>query len=680
MKHILISFLLFATVIFPTRILFGQNSIIAHTISDSANGARSVSAADMDGDGDMDVLSGYYNIAWYENDGSESFTPHTISTSAASSVYAIDLDDDGDMDVVGSSAGSVGWYENDGSGSFATHKICNHYYHRGFRSVYALDVDGDGDMDVVTASYSPNDKIMWYENDGSQYFNHHIIADSVIGARSVSAADIDGDGDMDVLSGHNNIAWYEYDGLESFITHTVSSSGASSVYAVDVDGDGDMDVVTAKQPDLVWYENDGSQRFTSHIIASDITNGHSAYAVDFDGDGDVDLLSASGYYDKISWYENDGSQSFTTHIITTDADDAQSVYAADVDGDGDLDVLSAALGDSKISWYEINYSPVANDTAITSSEDRDYTGMLSASDSDGDALTYSIIIGPANGRATVSDNATGTFSYRPVEDYTGLDSLIFSVTDSVLSDIATVSITVTAVNDAPVAVTAAVTTEEDMDYSGLVSAFDIDNDPLTYSLLTEPSHGTVAITDSSAGTYTYSPKVNYNGSDSFTFTSSDGTLSDTAKVSITVNSVNDAPVAFAERVTTNEDTEYSGSVSASDAENDTLTYSILTNPSNGTVSITNSLLGTFTYSPTINYNGSDSFTFTANDYNYSDTATVSITITAWNNYAPDRLPAVHLGHLPTVLRQIITVVCPGIYLYKMQAGEYMQTREMVLLK
>jgi len=680
MKHILISFLLFATVIFPTRILFGQNSITAHTISDSANGARSVSAADMDGDGDMDVLSGYYNIAWYENDGSESFTPHTVSASAASSVHAVDLDGDGDMDVVGSSSGSVGWYENDGSGSFATHKICNHYYHRGFRSVYALDVDGDGDMDVVTASYSPNDKIMWYENDGSQYFNHHIIADSVIGARSVSAADIDGDGDMDVLSGHNNIAWYEYDGLESFITHTVSSSGASSVYAVDVDGDGDMDVVTAKQPDLVWYENDGSQRFTSHIIASDITNGHSAYAVDFDGDGDVDLLSASGYYDKISWYENDGSQSFTTHIITTDADDAQSVYAADVDGDGDLDVLSAALGDSKISWYEINYSPVANDTAITSSEDRDYTGMLSASDSDGDALTYSIIIGPANGRATVSDNATGTFSYRPVEDYTGLDSLIFSVTDSVLSDIATVSITVTAVNDAPVAVTAAVTTEEDIDYGGLVSAFDIDNDPLTYSLLTEPSHGTVAITDSSAGTYTYSPKVNYNGSDSFTFTSSDGTLSDTAKVSITVNSVNDAPVAFAERVTTNEDTEYSGSVSASDAENDTLTYSILTNPSNGTVSITNSLLGTFTYSPTINYNGSDSFTFTANDYNYSDTATVSITITAWNNYAPDRLPAVHLGHLPTVLRQIITVVCPGIYLYKMQAGEYMQTREMVLLK
>ena len=676
MKHVLISLVLFTTVIFPSRIISGQNSITAHTISDSAHEARSIFAADVDGDGDMDVLSGHYNIAWYENDGSESFTPHTISTSAASSVYAIDLDDDGDMDVVGSSAGSVGWYENDGSGSFATHKICNHYYHREFRSVYALDVDGDGDMDVVTASYSPNDKIMWYENDGSQYFNHHIIADSVIGARSVSAADIDGDGDMDVLSGHNNIVWYEYDGLESFNTHTVATSGVSSVYAVDVDGDGDIDVVGSSAGSVGWYENDGFESFTTRTVST--SGASSVYAVDLDGDGDMDVVGSSA--GSVSWYENGGSENFTTHIITTAADDAQSVYTADVDGDGDLDVLSAALGDSKISWYEINYSPVANDTAITSSEDRDYTGMLSASDSDGDALTYSIIIGPANGRATVSDNATGTFSYRPVEDYTGLDSLIFSVTDSVLSDIATVSITVTAVNDAPVAVTAAVTTEEDMDYGGLVSAFDIDNDPLTYSLLTEPSHGTVAITDSSAGTYTYSPKVNYNGSDSFTFTSSDGTLSDTSKVSITVTAVNDYPVAFAERVTTSEDTKYSGSVSASDVENDILTYNILTNPSNGTVSITNSSLGTFTYSPTINYNGDDSFTFTANDYNYSDTATVSITITAWNNYAPDQLPAVHLGNLPAVLRQIITVVCPGIYLYKIQTGEYMRTRKMVLLK
>ena len=128
----------------------------------------------------------------------------------------------------------------------------------------------------------------------------------------------------------------------------------------------------------------------------------------------------------------------------------------------------------------------------------------------------------------------------------------------------------------------------------------IRDSPLTYSLLTDPSYGTVTITDSSSGTYTYSPKVNYSGSDSFTFTSSDGMLSDTSKVLITVPAVNDAPIAYDLEIGTYEDTEYSGSVSGFDVENDMLTYNILTNPSNGTVSIKNSTLGTFTYSPTIN--------------------------------------------------------------------------------
>ena len=165
----------------------------------------------------------------------------------------------------------------------------------------------------------------------------------------------------------------------------------------------------------------------------------------------------------------------------------------------------------------------------------------------------------------------------------------------------------------------------------------------------------MAITDSSAGTFTYSPKVNYNGSDSFAFTSSDGMLSDTSKVLITVPAVNDAPIAYDLEIGTYEDTEYSGSVSGFDVENDMLTYNILTNPSNGIVSITNSSLGTFIYSPTINYNGDDSFTFTINDSNYLDTATVSIRIIAWNNYGADKLKEVQWGNLPTVLRKIMWV-------------------------
>jgi len=376
--------------------------------------------------------------------------------------------------------------------------------------------------------------------------------------------------------------------------------------------------------------------------------------VDLDQDGDTDVLSAGD--DNITYHENDGLEGFTKRTIAKARKSGfQSIYTADVDSDGDLDVLSAALTNSKISWYEINYPPVANDTAITTSEDRDYNGLLPAFDSDGDPLTYSIITGPPNGRATVSDNAVGTFFYRPVEDYTGLDSLIFSVTDGVLSDTATILITLTAINDAPLAFVSTVKMDEDIGYDGFVSASDIDNDPLTFNLLTNPSHGTVVIIDSSSGTYTYIPKVDFNGIDSFTFTSSDGMLSDTSKVSIKVTSVNDPPIAHNLTIGTYEDTEYSGSLSGFDVENDKLTYNILTNPSNGTVSINNNTLGTFTYSPAINFNGDDSFTFTTNDSDYSDTATVSIRIIPWSNYGADKLPAVQWGNVPTVLRKIMWV-------------------------
>ena len=115
----------------------------AHTITTSANGASSVFAIDVDGDGDIDVLSassGDDKIAWYENDGSESFTAHTITTSAYQgfSVFAIDVDGDGDVDVLSagstySAAGKIAWYENDGSQSFTAHTITG-YKNRTIRS------------------------------------------------------------------------------------------------------------------------------------------------------------------------------------------------------------------------------------------------------------------------------------------------------------------------------------------------------------------------------------------------------------------------------------------------------------------------------------------------------------------------------------------------------------------
>ena len=341
-----------------------SGNFITHEITTSADGAHCVFAADIDGDGDMDAISASWHddtIAWYENDGGESFAPHTITELAdcATSVFAADVDGDGDVDVLSSSASGadqIVWYENDGTGSFVRRPLPTSA--NGAYSVFAADVDGDGDMDVVSA-FQSDDTIAWYENDGDENFTYHRITDSADGANTVCAGDVDGDGDLDVLSASvddNTIAWYENDGNENFTLHTIDDSGhaARSVFAADVDDDGDLDVVAAFRDDntVFWYDNDGHGNFTPHLITDAAVGVRSVFVADVDGDGDMDVLSASAVDDKIAWYENDGDENFTPHTITQSADVAYSVFAADVDGDGDMDVLSASFEDDTIAWYE----------------------------------------------------------------------------------------------------------------------------------------------------------------------------------------------------------------------------------------------------------------------------------------------------------------------------------------
>lgn len=332
--------------------VFGRQS----TISNAGDNAQSVFAADMDSDGDTDVLSASFNddkLAWYENDGNQNFTASTITTTAngASSIVAADVDGDGDTDVLSASfiGDTIAWYENDGHQHFTARIISTSA--DGARSVVAADMDGDGDLDVLSASIV-DDKIAWYENDGSESFTLRTISTAVDGANSVSAADMDGDGDLDVLcSGTRTIVWFDNDGGQIFTPQTISNTTAQQpVVAADMDGDGDMDVLSAGS-NISWYENNGSQVFTARAI--DLVGGSTwVFATDVDGDGDTDALATSFSSDSVILYENNGSQVFASRNITTTADGARSAFAADVDGDGDLDVLSASANDDKIAWYE----------------------------------------------------------------------------------------------------------------------------------------------------------------------------------------------------------------------------------------------------------------------------------------------------------------------------------------
>src|SRR5439155_10010761 len=168
---------------------------------------------------------------------------------------------------------------------------------------------------------------------------------------------------------------------------------------------------------------------------------------------------------------------------------------------------------------------------------------------------------------------------------------------------------------APVAVNDAVTMAEDTAVVGNVLTNDTDADAgttLTAALVASPTHGTVTL--AATGAFTYTPAANYNGSDSFTYKANDGTVnSNVATVTITITAVNDSPVAGNDTATTAEDTATTIAVLAndSDADGDTLTVSLGSQPAHGTAVVNADQ--TVTYTPAANYNGGDTFTYSVND-------------------------------------------------------------------
>ena len=205
-------------------------------------------------------------------------------------------------------------------------------------------------------------------------------------------------------------------------------------------------------------------------------------------------------------------------------------------------------------------------------------------------------------------------------------------TETATGDVATTTSTLvfSPSNHAPVSSDASVTTAEDTSVSGKVLASDSDGNTLAYTLTTVASHGTVTL--NSDGTYTYKPADNYNGSDSFVVTINDGHGgSTTSTVAVTVTPVNDAPVSSNQSVTTKEEVSVTGAISATDADGDTLSYTISTGPTHGTLTL-NASTGAYTYTPTKDYNGSDTFTVVISDsHGGSTTSTVSVGITPVND-------------------------------------------------
>ena len=290
------------------------------------------------------------------------------------------------------------------------------------------------------------------------------------------------------------------------------------------------------------------------------------------------------------------------------------------DGQADSNVATVS-----ITVTAVNDAPVAAGGSAGTAEDTSAAIDLAATDVDGDDLTYEVVTGPAHG---ILSGTAPNLTYTPTANYNGTDGFTFVANDGQAdSEVVAVSITVTAVNDAPVASDGSIGTDEDTSAAIVLGATDVDGDALTYGVVTGPAHGTLSGT---APNLTYTPTANYNGADGFTFQANDGQAdSNVATVSITVAPVNDAPVAGDQSVSTPEDTTLAILLSATDADGDTLTYAVVTGPAHGTLS---GAAPNLTYTPTANYSGTDGFTFVANDGQAdSEVAAVSITVTGVND-------------------------------------------------
>jgi hypothetical protein len=395
----------------------------------------SIAAGDLDGDGNVDVVTGIRvppSVQAYFNPGPAGGSWRVVTVTTALTdpfdVAAVDLDGDGDLDLLATSEpdNTIAWYENvygDGR-TWAARTITTSA--TGVRYVFPADIDGDGDMDFAVAIPGA-DTIAWYENaagDGSVW-TFHLVSTYFPSPQKLVVADLDGDGDMDLVVTDNAgnqgaVAWFENTNGQgtAWTLHIITTSvlWPRAVAVGDLDGDGHMDVASASRNDdtIAWYHNNGDSppTFTMHVLVDNPGWSDPAQAgqcntcspgcgfadgandvklADFDLDGDLDIVAEAAHSDRIFWLENsNGDGSFwRTHNLVNPGNPRETALA-DVDGDGDIDVLYVnksepdspdeplAIPGRGVSW-------VAND--LLPGPPPPFTGICSDGvDNDGDCL------------------------------------------------------------------------------------------------------------------------------------------------------------------------------------------------------------------------------------------------------------------------------------------------------
>jgi VCBS repeat-containing protein len=418
-----------------------------------------------------------------------------------------------------------------------------------------------------------------------------------------------------------------YNGTDSFVYRVIDSDGGTSTATVILTIAAVNDVPTTSAPITNQNTTDAAS-YTLNVAGN--------FA---DPDGDTLGYSATGLPAGLTISASGQISGTLARDASQGGPNANGVYT--------VVVTARDPGGAQVSQTFIlnvsNPAPTTQGVSVTTAEDTPVNGTLLANDIDGDALAFSVTQNPAHG--TLVLNANGTYTYTPAANYNGVDSFTYQVRDAdgALAT-AVVSLTVTAVNDAPnTSGTIAPQNANDGAGYSLSTAgnfADVDGDTLSYSASGLPSGLSIDANGVITGTLANNASQqgpNGNGIYSVVVTATDANGLNVTQT-FTLNVSNPAPVTSGISITTAEDTPISGALVATDIDGDSVTFSATQNPANGTLVLNSN--GSYTYTPNANYNGPDSFTYQVTDADGAVvTAVVSLVVTAVND-APNSVGSI----------------------------------------
>jgi FG-GAP-like repeat/Secretion system C-terminal sorting domain/SprB repeat len=380
MKH----FSLLWSLMLTSQLAFGQNfeQLTAFTPAFGPN--KDVNSADMDNDGDKDLLiASSGKVAWFKNtdgQGTFSLTPASETVySAANAVKAIDMDGDNDLDVLvanGSTANNsnISWIPNtDGTGTLGTAVLITNATNEP-RDADAGDLDGDGDLDIVFAGYGDG-RFKWCKNNGpgnAWGTPTNLFSGVQTWAKLVKISDIDNDGDNDIMtlvyanSGFAQVAWVKNNGAGTFLPVSIVGLDGNNSFdfaIADINGDGLKDIITSffNSNAIYWYKNNGDGTFEDNALVVNSFSGAASVLVnDFDDDGDIDIVAASVGQEKIALLKNNGSGVFqppfyinSNHMFGTVAfGGINFMVTDDFDNDGKWDFAAIGNLTSTVHWFK----------------------------------------------------------------------------------------------------------------------------------------------------------------------------------------------------------------------------------------------------------------------------------------------------------------------------------------